>query len=228
MFIVKLNKRYFFIPIFLFITISGYGQEQKLIQGMVVDSATFQSMEHVNIAIKNQFKGTQSNSDGTFKLFATSRDTLVFSFVGYKTIEISIYNWQEGIILMAEDPYILNSITVQGKRLKNSFYEEIFEDKIISREKEYDKLPFYYSKEKKERIKVQRFENENARVQTYMDVVVFNVDLKKNLMKKYDLKDSEYYDLLSRFNEQHHKVMYYLTASELLSLLYRFYEVNAN
>lgn len=221
--------RLFLISIvFLSCTTIGFTQNQILIEGMVADSATFKPMAYVNIVVKNKLKGSQSDQSGSFRLSATAMDTLLFSFVGYKTQEIPLFGWETSIILMAEDPLILESVTIEDVRLKDSDYEEIFKDQNAIWEKQNKKLPFYYSRQKKEAKKIARLENENARVQTYLDVVVHNNELKELLMKKYNLDEKKFYDLMTRFNEQNHKVMYYLSASELVSLIYRFYEANAS
>lgn len=205
----------------------GYGQDLTLIEGMVADSATFKSMPYVNIAVRNKLTGTQSDQQGNFKLFATHNDTLLFSFVGYKTKALAVHEWEPGVILLSENPVTLRSVTVEGVRVNDSYYEELFREQHALWEKQNRKLPFFYSKAKKETKKIARLENENARVQTYLEVVVYNSDLKEALLKKYNLDQKTYYDLLTKFNEQNHGIMYYLSASELLSLIYRFYETNA-
>ena len=72
-----------------------------------------------------------------------------------------------------------------------------------------------------------RLTNENVRVKTYVDVVINMPETKENLMKTHRLTEAQYYDLLGKFNEQNYSVMYYLTASELLSLLNKFFSRNA-
>ncbi len=52
-------------------------------------------------------------------------------------------------------------------------------------------------------------------------------ETKESLMRKHHLSEEQYYDLLTRFNEANYRVMYYLTASELLSLLNNYFERNA-
>ena len=57
-----------------------------------------------------------------------------------------------------------------------------------------------------------------------MDVVVNDPELKNSLMKKHALSEDEYYNALTAFNEQHFRVMYYLTRAELISLINTFFE----
>ena len=74
---------------------------------------------------------------------------------------------------------------------------------------------------------MQSLREENIRVQTYVDVVVNDSTLKTGLMRKHDLNEKEYYDLLTTFNERHYRVMYYLTRAELISLINTFFEGQA-
>ena len=86
---------------------------------------------------------------------------------------------------------------------------------------------FYQSKQKKQKIKLNNLGAENLRVKTYVEVVIQNEETKKGLMAKYGLTETQYYDLLSRFNAQHYTIMYYLTAGELLTLLNNFFSQHA-
>lgn len=62
---------------------------QTLIHGSVRDSKTHESLPYCNIAVKGTIKGTLSNGDGAFEIPVNlTKDTLVFSYVGYAPIEI--------------------------------------------------------------------------------------------------------------------------------------------
>lgn len=197
--------------------------QDELMTGIVADSATFAPLQYVNVKIRNSTRGTTSDSKGNFSIHAGRRDTLTFSFIGHRTVEIPLWDWEPGIVLMAEEPTILNSITIRDSPLDNA-YEYLFEEENEKLKKASGKLRFYYSKEKKENIKVRRLDNENLRVKTYVDLLVNNDEVKKGLMNKYKLTESEYYEVLLKFNAKNSGFMYYLTGSELLSMLNRFFE----
>ncbi|WP_139276328.1 SusC/RagA family TonB-linked outer membrane protein [Sinomicrobium oceani] len=59
--------------------------QQQNISGTVTDAMG--PIFGVTIRIKSSNRGTLSNRDGYYKIMATSNDTLVFSFVGLKTVE---------------------------------------------------------------------------------------------------------------------------------------------
>jgi hypothetical protein len=198
---------------------------QDLIQGMVVDSATFASLPYVNVTVKNKHKGTITDTHGNFKLVADPGDTLVFSFVGYKTVEIGTVGWEASVILMAENPTVLNTVTIEGMRINP--YEGLFDEQDEEFRSKLKTTRFYQSRAKKQKAKLYNLQAENLRVKTYIDVVIQNEETKKGLMAKYQLTEKQYYDILSRFNAQHYTIMYYLTAGELLTLLNSFFNQHA-
>ncbi len=65
--------------------------QQETVTGTVTDASTGESMPAVNIAIKGTTRGTSTDADGKFSLTVESlQDTLLVSFIGYKTQEIPI------------------------------------------------------------------------------------------------------------------------------------------
>jgi hypothetical protein len=202
-----------------------FGQGQEIIRGIVGDSATFEALPYATVKVKNQNRGTFSDQQGNFTLTATRKDTLVFSLVGYKSVEIPLYDWEPSLILLSESVTMLDVITVQEDFMNP--YEGMFDEQNEKLRKQNKKLPFYYSKSKRQKIKIGRLENENIRVKTYVDVVINMPQTREQLMKKHHLTEAQYYALLGMFNEKNYQVMYYLTASELLSLLNNFFARNA-
>lgn len=214
------------VILFVSASCSCFAQDLELINGIVADSATFIPLQYVNVQVKNSTRGTSSDSKGNFSIPASRKDTLLFSFIGYRTVELSLWDWEPSVVLLPEESTILKSITIRDSRLDDG-YQYLFEEENELLRRSTKKLPFYYSKSKKENIKVRRLDNENLRVKTYVDLVMNNQDIKNGLMKKYRLSEAEYYDVLLKFNEKNSRVMYYLTASELLSILNRFFEAEA-
>ncbi|MGC1243962.1 MAG: hypothetical protein WA874_20380, partial [Chryseosolibacter sp.] len=154
---------------------------------------------------------------------AMRSDILVFSLVGYETLEVPLTDYESGIIRLNEKYTLLQAVTIDEYRREN-LYEGMFEEQNAQRQRH---IPFYFSKAKKEKIKVAVLRQENILVKTYVDVVVNNPELKAGLMKKHSLSEADYYRLLTAFNETHHRVMYHLTQAELISLLNTFFETQA-
>ena len=206
---------------FLAGSLSAHGQE--FITGIVVDSATFSALSSVNVQIKNGTHGTVSDSKGNFTIQAERTDTLIFSLVGYETALLPLEGYEEGIIRLAEKYTLLEAVTIDEFRA-GDLYEGMFEQQNARRKQS---IPFYFSKARKEKIRLQGLRAENLLVQTYVDVVVNNPDLKQRLMQKHALSEAEYYAILTAFNERHHRVMYHLTRAELISLIMTFFEGEA-
>src|SRR5688572_1513529 len=104
-----MRTRLLFVLLLLCVIGLGPLKAQDLIQGMVVDSATFTALPYVNVTVKNKQKGTITDTNGNFKLVTEPGDTLVFSFVGYKTVEVSTTGWEASVVLMAENPTVLKT-----------------------------------------------------------------------------------------------------------------------
>src|SRR5690606_39974211 len=67
---------------------SGPVPEQYIINGTVKDS--YGPMPGVHVLIKDTNTGTFTDKDGEFSLTVTTTNTLVFSYLGYRTLELSI------------------------------------------------------------------------------------------------------------------------------------------
>ncbi len=210
----------------LLLVTCGYAQEAIIIKGLVADSATLRPLPYVNIIVKGSARGTTTDRGGAFALSAHPRDTLLFSFIGYRTLEFPAADWEPSVILMPEVVTILKSITVEATPLGDP-YEHLFDEENMKLKSLHEGIPFYYSRDKKEKIMLARAKKESIRVKSYVDLLVKNDKVKNELMKKHRLTENEYYDLLTQFNQKNYAIMYYLSDAELLSLLYRFYEANA-
>jgi len=211
------------IGIFVFmslLTASWPASAQEEFRGIVVDSASLNALPSVNVQIKNGTRGTSTDEKGTFIIHATSGDTLVFTLVGYEGLELPLQGYEAGMIRLSEKYTLLEVVTIDEFMPENR-YAGMFEEQNARLKKS---IPFYFSKARKEKIKFQTLKEENLRVKTYVDVVVNDPGLKAGLMKKHSLSEDEYYDILTLFNERHYLVMYYLTRSELISLINTFFE----
>lgn len=206
------------LPALIFIS-SGWGHAQESIRGIVVDSVSLEALPSVSIQSKRSMTGTVTDAKGNFSIKALPGDTLVFSLVGYKTWALPLEGYEAGIIRMSEQYTLLEAVTINEYR-GGQMYEGMFDEQNARLKKS---IPFYFSKAKKEKIKLQSLREENIRVQTYVDVVVNDPELKRRMMRTYSLTQDEYYSVLTAFNETHYRVMYYLTAAELVSMLNTFF-----
>ncbi|WP_299672112.1 SusC/RagA family TonB-linked outer membrane protein [uncultured Polaribacter sp.] len=96
---------------------------QQKITGKVVDENN-EPLPGVTILVKKTKKGTSTNLDGTFSIAANPNDVLVFSYLGYKTEEVTLQNQNTINIQMKEDATALDEVVISTgifKRKANSF-----------------------------------------------------------------------------------------------------------
>lgn len=86
---------------------------QGNIKGVVTDSLGMRIAD-VNIVIKNTTKGTQSNLDGEYTIIAHPSDTLVFTYMGYKNLEIAVGNRTIINVVMQPDATSLDQVVINA------------------------------------------------------------------------------------------------------------------
>src|SRR6187549_3500853 len=113
-----MTGRFYFVSISFFL-LSFYcrGQEQEVMRGIIVDSATFNPLPYVNIKIKNTFRGTNTDTQGNFSVLASRKDTLIISLVGYQTIVLPLWDWEPSMLRMAESNTLLKAVTIYATPL---------------------------------------------------------------------------------------------------------------
>ncbi len=118
--------KYCSIATFMLLLVAGFSNNAKasdtnnndkdvyLLIGNVVDSETNEPLAGVNIQVKGEFKGAATDGDGTFSIDVDDDDVLVFSSIGYKTIEIPVNGQREIFVEMEEDAQELDELLVVG------------------------------------------------------------------------------------------------------------------
>lgn len=122
-----------------YIATSTAQTEKDLIQvvefsGKVVfdDNGEPSALPYTNVSVKGTNRGTFTEFDGFFSLIALPGETVVFSRIGYKTVEIKIpeklvsdrYTW---IQIMSEDIYTLSEAVIMPWPSAEHFKQEFFE-----------------------------------------------------------------------------------------------------
>lgn len=87
---------------------------QAIIRGVVTDAKKGEGLPGVSIVVKGTTTGTSSNVDGSYTLqLPTPEATLIFSFVGYQTVERSTKG-QALLNIRLEDQKALDEVVVVG------------------------------------------------------------------------------------------------------------------
>lgn len=106
--------QFFICCIFFFLSDVGLSaQTTSTIQGQVLDATTQEPLIGVSVLEKSTSNGTITDIDGHFSLKAAPTSTLVFSYIGYSSIEMKA-DKAKGTILMKEDSKALDEVVVVG------------------------------------------------------------------------------------------------------------------
>lgn len=198
---------------------------QQGYRGIVVDSVSMVGMSGVYVSIKGSAKATVTNQSGLFTLSATPLDTLVFSYLGYVTLELPLFLEEDALFIrMREQTRMLQEIVIKASRL---YPNEILDrTRVAPRKMEgYQALqsPFtYFSKTEKEKRKIYRYVEESNKTQTYIQVITDPV-VKEIFTKDYNLTDEEYYDLLASFNQQYRTIQYATSPEDIMEALHAYF-----
>lgn len=90
-------------------------QAQNTITGIVQDTKTGQKIPGVTVTVKGNSNATVTDFDGTFKLnVANPKDVLVFSYIGYTSVEEAIKGRNVINVSLNEESNALNEVVIIG------------------------------------------------------------------------------------------------------------------
>ena len=96
----------------LVFTIQQVHAQSATVSGVVVAQSDGQPIPGVSILIKGTKTGTQTDVQGRFSLNATSKDVLVFSFIGFNSQEVSATATSSLRVVLQEAQNSLNEVVV--------------------------------------------------------------------------------------------------------------------
>lgn len=88
--------------------------QATVITGRVVSDTDATPLPGVNVLIKGTSQGTATDAEGNFRIEAPAESILVFSFIGYKTQEVSTNGQTSFSIILAADIASLDEVVVVG------------------------------------------------------------------------------------------------------------------
>jgi len=108
----KLNSSLSISLILVFFCNSLIGQETII--GIIKDSISKSPMEYANISLQNLREGTISDSNGNFNIKVSREDTLVISFLGYKTLKVATTSINSNqIFYISPKSILLDEVTIE-------------------------------------------------------------------------------------------------------------------
>ncbi|MCC4228696.1 SusC/RagA family TonB-linked outer membrane protein [Zunongwangia profunda] len=105
------------ITLLLLLLATTIGFSQNQITGEITDTDGI-PLGGVNVLLLNSSEGTISDFDGKYSIEATSRDTLEFSFMGFRTQRIAVKDQTIIDVVLAEDASQLNEVVVTALGIK--------------------------------------------------------------------------------------------------------------
>lgn len=88
---------------------------KRILLGTVVDASNGETLIGVSVKVKGQDGGTITDIDGNFQLNVTSNMELIFSYVGYKTQEITVGDLGMITVRLESDNEMLEEVVIVGQ-----------------------------------------------------------------------------------------------------------------
>lgn len=102
------------VAVFLFVVAANAQVPQIAVNGKVTDTNSLQPIIGANIVVKGTSTGTITDIDGNFSITANEDAILIFSYIGYKSIETPINGRKTINISLEEDLTTLEEVIVSG------------------------------------------------------------------------------------------------------------------
>lgn len=123
--------------LFLLFYLNANSQEKITIKGKVTDNTNV-PLPGVSVIINGTTTGTESDFEGDYKIITNIGETLTFSYVGMKTIQIIVKNNNDINLTMQEDASLLNEVVVvaYGKQAKKAIVGSVasIDSKILEKQ----------------------------------------------------------------------------------------------
>lgn len=109
------KKRVFILGIILLLSGVVFGQGRIMVTGQATEKGTGEPIIGATVVIKGTTQGTTTDFDGFYTLKDVPEDaTLVFSFVGLKTVEEVVGNRAVINVQMTEDSKLIDEVVIVG------------------------------------------------------------------------------------------------------------------
>lgn len=112
-----MKKIYLFFILLLTIGFSLKSQEIN-VSGIVSSSEEEYGLPGVTIQVKGTLKGTVTGIDGDYTINVDSKDTLMFSYIGYKTMYVFVNGRTRIDVVMDTDALLLDNVVVTALGIK--------------------------------------------------------------------------------------------------------------
>ncbi|TYP99309.1 TonB-linked SusC/RagA family outer membrane protein [Tenacibaculum adriaticum] len=127
-------KKNIIVLILLVSSVLSYSQDDVIVKGNVTDAAMGIPLPGVSVLIEGTTQGTETDFDGNYTLKVPENSTLVFSYLGYITQQVSVTGATINVVLK-EDSEKLDEVVVIGygtqrKELVSGAFSSLSSEKI--------------------------------------------------------------------------------------------------
>lgn len=110
----KIKKWLFMSSLFCYGLISA---QQTEVKGLITSKTDNQPLMGVSVIVKNKGNvGTTTDFDGNYKLKVSQNDTLSFSYIGFKTLNIAVGTKSQINVAMEEEMVMMEEVVAVGYR----------------------------------------------------------------------------------------------------------------
>ena len=110
-----MRKKYYLLLTFILTLVVQVGFAQtKTITGVVKEAGTGDPLPGVNVTVKGTNTGASTDFDGKYTIKAEPGQTLVFSFLGYKTVSKKVGNNNIINVNLQEEQEMLKAVTINA------------------------------------------------------------------------------------------------------------------
>ena len=114
-----MNKKLFFSMLVLLL-FSVFIHAQKTVTGTIIDNGGI-PLPGVNVVVKGTTTGTATDFDGNYSLNVENDSAILeISYVGYKTVEVTVGNQTTINVTLAEDSETLDEVVITAQGIKKS------------------------------------------------------------------------------------------------------------
>ncbi|WP_298895481.1 SusC/RagA family TonB-linked outer membrane protein [uncultured Psychroserpens sp.] len=115
---MKLKLTWLMTLFMAFVMQLSFAQE-KTVTGTVTSAVDGFPLPGVSVIVKGTTRGVQTDFDGNYSIKASANETLVFTYVGTKTIEEVVGSRSSINVSMQEDAAVLDEVVVTGYRTQS-------------------------------------------------------------------------------------------------------------
>lgn len=208
----------------LVLTLDAFSQ--KTTRVIVIDSISFEALPAVFVRVKNTNTSFLVESTGIFAIKTKPVDTLVISHIGYYEAIVPLIFEEDAIMVrMRPKITILDEVVITSRRLyPNELNPRVSRTPATRTVMGSLHQPWeYFNKREKEKRKLVKLMQENDRIKTFMEVLT-DPSIKEEFMENYSLEETEYYDILVKFNQQKFPVIYSNDSDKIIDALRDFFE----